>query len=182
MPDLARIGQLMGDSGRWNGKQLVPASWTRAATAPARTIILRPVMVVSRAAGAGFSASSEIADQRHPPGGLAPTAARAVSGGISPVATSGRPDARGGGRNDGREQEIRLSVFPETCACFSSKARRSTERQVQHRSALIDDDVRVDAVRYMCQAGYGLQNAGDPDFAHTSRVDTVNRNHLKSAL
>lgn len=35
--DLARIGQLMVDSGRWNGKQLVPASWTRAATTPARS-------------------------------------------------------------------------------------------------------------------------------------------------
>lgn len=34
--DLASIGQLMGDAGRWNGKQLVPASWARAATAPAR--------------------------------------------------------------------------------------------------------------------------------------------------
>lgn len=34
--DLARIGQLMLDSGNWKGKQLVPASWVRACTSTAR--------------------------------------------------------------------------------------------------------------------------------------------------
>lgn len=37
--DLARIGQLMLDSGSWNGRQLVPAAWVRVCTAPARTDI-----------------------------------------------------------------------------------------------------------------------------------------------
>ncbi|MCX5794657.1 MAG: SUMF1/EgtB/PvdO family nonheme iron enzyme [Elusimicrobia bacterium] len=37
--DLARIGQLMLDSGRWQGRQLVPGAWVRAATSPARSDI-----------------------------------------------------------------------------------------------------------------------------------------------
>lgn len=37
--DLARLGQLMLDSGRCNGKQLVPAAWVRACTSPARADI-----------------------------------------------------------------------------------------------------------------------------------------------
>lgn len=39
--DLARIGQLMLDSGRWEGRQIVPASWVSAATSPARGDIPR---------------------------------------------------------------------------------------------------------------------------------------------
>jgi CubicO group peptidase (beta-lactamase class C family) len=34
--DLARIGQLMADTGRWEGKQLIPASWIRTSISPAR--------------------------------------------------------------------------------------------------------------------------------------------------
>lgn len=34
--DLAPIGQLMMDSGRWKKKQLVPAKWVRACSMPAR--------------------------------------------------------------------------------------------------------------------------------------------------
>lgn len=34
--DLARIGQLMLDSGRWKGNQLIPGAWVRACTSPAR--------------------------------------------------------------------------------------------------------------------------------------------------
>ena len=37
--DLARIGQLMLDSGRWEGKQVIPAAWVRACIAPARADI-----------------------------------------------------------------------------------------------------------------------------------------------
>ena len=108
LPDLARIGQLMGDSGRWNGKQLVPASWTRAATAPARDNLsyygllwwLYPApLAQDSAVHPPKSAASA------PPAGRAwrRRLARAVSGGISPVATSGSTDARGGGRNDEAE-------------------------------------------------------------------------------
>ena len=39
--DLARIGQLMLDSGRWKERQLIPASWVRASTSPARDDITR---------------------------------------------------------------------------------------------------------------------------------------------
>ena len=34
--DLASIGQLMADGGRWRGKQLIPASWVRTSISPAR--------------------------------------------------------------------------------------------------------------------------------------------------
>ena len=37
--DLARIGQLMLDSGRWENKQLIPASWVHACTSPVRADI-----------------------------------------------------------------------------------------------------------------------------------------------
>lgn len=37
--DLARIGQLMADAGRWNDRQLVPASWVKASISPARNDI-----------------------------------------------------------------------------------------------------------------------------------------------
>ena len=37
--DLARIGQLMADSGRWEKKQIVPAAWVSACTTPARADI-----------------------------------------------------------------------------------------------------------------------------------------------
>ncbi len=37
--DLARVGQLMLDSGRWEGKQVIPTAWVRACTSPARVDI-----------------------------------------------------------------------------------------------------------------------------------------------
>lgn len=60
--DLARIGQLMLDSGRWNGKQLIPAAWVRACTSPASANIpdygllwrLYPGQKETTAASSGF--------------------------------------------------------------------------------------------------------------------------------
>ena len=60
--DLARIGQLMLDSGSWEGKQLIPAAWVRAGTSPARADIpeygllwrLYPGRKDATAAAAGF--------------------------------------------------------------------------------------------------------------------------------
>ncbi len=60
--DLARIGQLMVDSGRWEKERLVSAAWVRASTSPARADIpgygllwrLYPGIKGSAAAAGGF--------------------------------------------------------------------------------------------------------------------------------
>lgn len=60
--DLARMGQLMLDAGRWNGKQLIPAPWVRACTSPARADIrdygllwrVYPSLTESTSAAGGF--------------------------------------------------------------------------------------------------------------------------------
>jgi CubicO group peptidase (beta-lactamase class C family) len=36
--DLARVGQLMLDGGRWHGKQVVPEAWVRASVQPSQRV------------------------------------------------------------------------------------------------------------------------------------------------